>query len=97
VVRTPFEFYIVAFLVGLVMGGVQSLSRSTYSKFLPTTDDHTSFFSFYDVVEKLGMIIGTVSFGMISQIMGGMRPSILSLIIFFILGLLALIPLTKKI
>jgi UMF1 family MFS transporter len=97
VVDTPFEFYIVAFLVGLVMGGVQSLSRSTYSKFLPTTDDHTSFFSFYDVVEKLGMIIGTVSFGMISQIMGGMRPSILSLIIFFILGLLALIPLTKKI
>ena len=97
VVHTPFEFYVVAFLVGLVMGGVQSLSRSTYSKFLPITDDHTSFFSFYDVVEKLGMIIGTVSFGTISQIMGGMRPSILSLIIFFILGLFALIPLTKKI
>ncbi len=97
VVHTPFEFYIVAFLVGLVMGGVQSLSRSTYSKFLPVTDDHASFFSFYDVIEKVGMILGTVSFGAISQIMGGMRPSILSLILFFVLGVLMLIPLTKQV
>ncbi len=96
VVHTPVEFYIVAFLVGLVMGGVQALSRSTYSKFLPETEDHTSFFSFYDVIEKLGMILGTISFGVISQVMGGMRASILSLIIFFIIGMLALIPLTKK-
>ena len=77
------------------MGGIQSLSRSTYSKYLPVTDDLTSFFSFYDVVEKMGMILGTVLFGSISQIMGGMRPSILSLIFFFI-GMLLLIPLTKK-
>jgi UMF1 family MFS transporter len=63
---------------------------------LPETEDHTSFFSFYDVVEKLGMILGTVSFGVISQIMGGMRPSVLSLIVFFIIGFLLLIPLTKK-
>ena len=96
VVRTPVEFYIVAFLVGLVMGGVQALSRSTYSKYLPVTEDLTSFFSFYDVIEKIGMILGTVSFGIISQVMGGMRPSILSLIIFFIIGILALIPLTRK-
>jgi UMF1 family MFS transporter len=95
VVHTPFEFYIVAFLVGLVMGGVQALSRSTYSKYLPETEDHTSFFSFYDVIEKLGMIIGTISFGMISQITGGMRNSILSLIVFFIAGLLIIIPLIK--
>lgn len=94
-VRTPFQFYIVAFLVGLVMGGVQSLSRSTYSKFLPVTEDLTSFFSFYDVMEKLGMILGTVLFGVISQVMGGMRPSILSLIVFFIIGMLMLIPLAK--
>ncbi len=97
IVKTPFHFYIVAFLVGLVMGGIQALSRSTYSKFLPLTDDNTSFFSFYDVIEKLGMILGTVSFGIISQIMGGMRPSVLSLIIFFILGFVCLIPLSKKI
>ncbi len=95
VVRTPFHFYIVAFLVGLVMGGIQALSRSTYSKYLPVTQDHTSFFSFYDVIEKLGMILGTVLFGTISQIMGGMRPSVLSLIVFFVIGLLLLIPLMK--
>lgn len=86
----PVHFYIVAFLVGFVMGGIQALSRSTYSKLLPETDDHASFFSFYDVMEKLGMIIGTVTFGLISEIVGGMRPSILSLIIFFILGFLIL-------
>lgn len=96
VVRSPVQFYIVAFLVGLVMGGVQALSRSTYSKYLPVTEDHTSFFSFYDVIEKVGMILGTVLFGVISQVMGGMRPSILSLIVFFIIGMMALIPLTKK-
>ncbi len=95
VVRTPVQFYIVAFLVGLVMGGVQALSRSTYSKYLPQTEDHTSFFSFYDVIEKLGMILGTVLFGVISQVTGGMRNSILSLIVFFIIGMVALIPLMK--
>lgn len=96
VVHTPVEFYIVAFLVGLMMGGVQALSRSTYSKYIPATDDHTSFFSFYDVIEKLGMIIGTVSFGVISQVTGGMRNSILSLIVFFIMGIITLYPLSKK-
>lgn len=85
------HFYVVAVLVGFVMGGIQSLSRSTYSKFLPETEDNTSFFSFYDVMEKLGMIIGTVSFGVISEIMGGMRPSILSLILFFVIGFVGLL------
>jgi len=96
VVHTPIEFYIVAFLVRIMIGGIQALSRSTYSKFLHVTDDHTSFFSFYDVMEKLGMIIGTVSFGVISQITGGMRNSILSLIVFFVFGLIILIHLIKK-
>jgi UMF1 family MFS transporter len=96
VVRLPFQFYIVAFLVGFVMGGIQALSRSTYSKMLPATDDNASFFSFYDVMEKLGMIIGTVTFGLISEIMGGMRPSILSLIAFFVIGLLVLFSLRKE-
>ena len=90
VVTLPVHFYIVAFLVGFVMGGIQALSRSTYSKLLPDTEDHASFFSFYDVMEKLGMIIGTVTFGMISEVMGGMRPSILSLIVFFVLGFIIL-------
>lgn len=90
-VYLPYQFYFVAALVGFVMGGIQSLSRSTYSKYLPDSDDTTSYFSFYDVVEKLGMIIGTVSFGLISEMLGGMRPSILSLIIFFIAGFVGLL------
>jgi UMF1 family MFS transporter len=96
VARTPMHFYIVAFLVGFVMGGIQALSRSTYSKYLPPTEDHASFFSFYDVMEKLGMILGTVCFGLISQITGGMRNSILALIAFFVLGFLLLIKLSRK-
>ncbi len=95
-VYLPFHFYMVAACVGLVMGGVQALSRSTYSKYLPETTDHTSYFSFYDVIEKLGMILGTISFGVISQVMGDMRHSILSLIVFFILGLLLMLPLRKR-
>jgi UMF1 family MFS transporter len=96
VVKTPMHFYIVAFLVGFVMGGIQSLSRSTYSKFLPETNDHTSFFSFFDVMEKLGMIIGTVSFGIISEIVGGMRPAVLSLILFFVIGFFGLLTMPKN-
>jgi len=91
IVRLPNHFYIVAVLVGFVMGGIQSLSRSTYSKLLPKSDDNTSFFSFYDVMEKLGMIVGTVAFGLISEIMGGMRPSVLSLILFFVIGFIGLL------
>jgi UMF1 family MFS transporter len=93
----PIHFYIVAALVGFVMGGIQALSRSTYSKFLPAGDDHTSWFSFYDVLEKLGMILGTLSFGIISQLTGGMRNSVLALIIFFIIGFLILAYLDRKV
>jgi UMF1 family MFS transporter len=90
VATLPSHFYFVAFLVGFVMGGIQALSRSTYSKLLPPTEDHASFFSFYDVMEKIGMILGTVTFGIISETFGGMRTSILSLIVFFILGFIVL-------
>ncbi len=96
VARLPIHFYIVAALVGFVMGGIQALSRSTYSKYLPERDDHTAFFSFYDVMEKLGMIIGTVSFGIISQVSGGMRNSVLSLIAYFVIGFVLLLRLNKK-
>lgn len=96
VVHLPIHFYMVAILVGFVMGGIQSLSRSTYSKFLPDTDDNASFFSFYDVMEKLGMIIGTLSFGLISEISGGMRPSVLALILFFVLGFIGLLFVPKS-
>ncbi len=86
------QFYGVAAAVGLVMGGVQSMSRSTYSKLIPEdTDDTASYFSFYDVVEKLAVVIGTFSFGFIDLMMGGMRNSILALIAYFIIGLIILL------
>lgn len=81
------SFYVLALVVGLVMGGIQALSRSTYSKMLPETQDHTSYFSFYDVCEKIGLVLGTASYGMIEEITGSMRNSILALIVFFIIGL----------
>jgi len=85
-ITTPVQFYTVAGLVGMVMGGLQSLSRSTYSKLLPETQDTTSFFSFYDVTEKVGIVIGMLMFGVIDQITGSMRNSILFFILFFVLG-----------
>jgi MFS transporter, UMF1 family len=78
------------------MGGIQALSRSTYSKLLPATEDHASFFSFYDVMEKLGMILGTVTWGIISEMVGGMRPAILSLIIYFVIGFLILFSMRRQ-
>ena len=89
--QTELHFYIVASLVGLVMGGIQSLSRSTYSKLMPETKDTASFFSFYDVTEKLAIVIGLFSFGFIEGLTHNMRNSILALIVFFVLGLLFLI------
>lgn len=91
----PEQFYIVAALVGFVMGGTQSLSRSTYSKLLPETLDHASYFSFFDVLEKIGMILGTLSFGIIGEYMGGLRNSVIILSVFFILGLVLLLLVMK--
>ncbi len=94
---TPFQFYVAAGLVGLVMGGVQSLARSTYSKFLPETNDTTSYFSFYDVAEKIGIVIGMVIFATIDQVTGSMRNAILFLVVFFLAGIFLLfrVPLKK--
>ncbi len=87
-VTTATQFYLLAVLVGLIMGGVQSLSRSTYSKFLPPDiPDTASFFSFYDVTEKLAIVGGLFSFGFIEQLTGSMRNSTLALVVFFIIGL----------
>lgn len=80
-------FITAAFFIGIVMGGSQSLARSTYSKMLPDTTDHTSFFSFYDVMEKLATVAGTFSFGIIEAITGSMRYSVVAIGIFFLLGL----------
>ena len=93
--QTEMHFYILAALVGLMMGGIQSMSRSTYSKLMPETKDTASFFSFYDVSEKLAIVLGLVSFGVIEGLTKSMRNSILILIVFFALGLVWLI-LTAK-
>lgn len=87
--ETPFQFYIAAGIVGLVMGGVQSLGRSTYSKFLPETEDTTSYFSFYDVAEKIGIVIGMLIFAVVDQI-SSMRYAILFLFLFFLVGIVLL-------
>ena len=93
---TELHFYIIASLVGLVMGGIQSMSRSTYSKLMPETKDTASFFSFYDVTEKMAIVIGLFSFGFIEGLTGNMRNSILALIIFFVLGLIFLLSTLQK-
>lgn len=89
-VRDEYGFYALAALVGLVMGGVQSMSRATYAKMLPETQDHASFFSFYDVVDKLSTVSGTFVFGLVLAMTGSMRNSVLALAVFFILGLVLL-------
>jgi UMF1 family MFS transporter len=89
-VTKPVEFYITAGFVGLVMGGIQALSRSTYSKLLPETDDTASFFSFYDVTEKIGIVIGMCLYGIIDQVTGSPRYSIIFLGLFFATGIILL-------
>lgn len=93
---TPLDFYIAAGFVGFVMGGIQSLARSTYSKFLPETKDTTSYFSFYDVAEKIGIVIGMVIFATIDQITGSMRNAILFLFIFFLIGIVLLFRVPRR-
>ena len=89
-VANEYQFYAIAFVVGMVMGGIQSMSRSTYSKLVPPTKDTASFFSFYDVTEKLATVFGTAVYGLILELTGNMRNSVLALILFFIIGILFL-------
>jgi UMF1 family MFS transporter len=96
-ITTPTQFYIMASCVGLVMGGIQALGRSTYSKFLPETKDTASFFSFYDVAEKIGIVIGMVVYGVIDQITGSPRFAIVFLAVFFAAGFLLLLRIPKKV
>jgi MFS transporter, UMF1 family len=90
-IQTPTGFYFLASGVGLVMGGTQALARSTYSKFLPDTEDHTSYFSFYDVTEKVGIVFGTFFFGLMEFLTDDLRSSILSVVFFFAVGLIFLL------
>jgi UMF1 family MFS transporter len=89
--KDVYQFYALATMVGFVMGGIQSLSRSTYSKLMPVTKDTTSFFSFYDVTEKIAIVIGMFSFGYITELTGSQRNAVLSLITEFGIGFLLLV------
>ena len=86
-----YEFYALGAFVGFIMGGIQSLSRSTYAKLMPETKDTVSFFSFYDVTEKIAAVIGIFTFGYITELTRTQRNSTLALAIFFVIGLLLLL------
>ncbi|NLR62031.1 MFS transporter [Chitinophaga polysaccharea] len=94
--QTATHFYMLATAVGLVMGGIQSLSRSTYAKLMPETTDTTSFFSYYDVTEKLSIVIGMFSFAYIDDLTEDMRNSVLALVVFFIIGLIWVLSALRK-
>jgi UMF1 family MFS transporter len=92
-------FYVLACIIGLVMGGMQSLSRSTYAKLIPlNTTDRVSYFGFYEITDKLGIVLGTFTFGFIGQWLGSVRYSIVALAVYFAIGLffLLLIPSRKS-
>lgn len=90
-ITTDIQFYILGAVVGLIMGGIQSVSRSTYANLMPPTNDTASFFSFFDVSEKIALVLGMFSFAYVEELTGSMRNSVLALMIFFFIGLLCLI------
>ncbi len=95
-VYDKWSFIALAVGVGMVMGGIQALSRSTYAKLLPKeTEDLASFFSFYDVAEKLATVLGTLTFGVLVEITGGMRTSLLALVTYFVIGFIFMFLLRK--
>jgi len=91
-ITTEWQFYGLAFAVGMIMGGIQSLSRASYAKLIPpSTPDPASFFSFYDVTYNCSVVVGTFSFGLINHLTGSMRNSALGLALFFVIGFLLLL------
>jgi UMF1 family MFS transporter len=88
-IHTAYQFYALGGVVGIVMGGIQAIMRSTYAKLIPDhTTDHASYFSFYDVTEKVSIVLGTFSYGLLLDITGSMRSSVIAIGIYFIIGLL---------
>ena len=88
--NVSYYFYGLGALIGMVMGAIQSLSRSTYSKLLPETKDHATYFSFYDVTEKIAIVFGMIVFGLLISLTGSMQFSVLFLAIFFIISFVLL-------
>lgn len=90
-IQKPWHFYTIALFIGLVMGGIQSLSRSTFAKMMPKTGNNAGYFSFYDVCEKVAMMCGLILFGTLDNWTGSMRNSIILLALWFVLGLIFLV------
>ncbi len=90
-VNTEMQFFILSAMVGMVLGGIQSQARSTWSKLIPDITDTASYFSFYDSTEKLAIVIGMLSFGLIEHITGSMRNSALLLSGFFLVSFLIIV------
>ena len=88
--KQPNQFFGLACLIGTVMGGIQSLSRATYAKLIPGDKDNASFFSFYEVTEKLAIVIGTFVWALVDDLTGSMRNSIMMLMAFFVIGIVIL-------
>ena len=89
-IKSPIQFYMIAGLVGLLMGGTQPIARATFSLFIPETKDTTSFFSFYDVTEKIGIVFGMLFYAIAAQITGTVRFSVIIFMFFFFLGAILL-------
>lgn len=90
-------YYLLGVLVGIVMGGVQSMSRSTYSKLIPQeTKDTASYFSFYETLEKSSIALGTFVYGGVLHLTGSMNYSALAMVVFFIVGLVVLAQIPSK-
>lgn len=91
-----YEFYAMGIMLGMVLGGVQSLTRSTYSKMLPDTRDHTIYFSFYDIVEKIALILGSFVFAQVQVITGSMQSAALVMALFFVVAIFLLTQLNRR-
>jgi UMF1 family MFS transporter len=95
--KTEFHFYILGFVIAIVLGGTQALSRSLYSQLIPTGSE-AEYFSLYEVSERGTSWLGPFVFGLSLQLTNSYRTAILSLIVFFVLGfiLLAMLKLPKN-
>lgn len=89
-------FMAMAFAVGFIMGGSQALSRSTYSKMLPETTDHASYFSFYDVMEKMSIVLGAVTYGLVNDFTGSLRNTLVVLLLYFVVGMILLLWIQRR-
>ena len=84
------EFWILGALIALVMGGTQAVSRGLFANMIPPGKE-AEFFSIYEVSERGTSWLGPLAFGLVNQITGSLRPAIVSIIAFFIVGLFLLL------